>query len=140
MKLFIVFSVPSHCGHEVISRIFTEEQKAIDYCHEQNLEWAKWMSSWDGTQTLFQITIKDTDNPEDFDFECDQCGYSYRCECFPQLVYKTEENYEKYWSEERKDHNQNHSHSNPLDSCKFCQEDKTLWWIPALHNLRSVKG
>ena len=139
MKIFVIYSVPNHCGHEVIHAIYTNRQTAIEDCHYQNVKWAKYMGYWDGTRTLFNIVTKHLPSKKEFDFDCDDCGYS-DCDCFEKLEYKTDENYEKYWSDERKDHNQNHSLENPDSNCKFCDYDKTLWWIPALQSKEGIKA
>lgn len=131
--VYVVYTLSGHCGHEVIDRIFFDKQKAQQYQHKANIEWAKYMGSYDGTRRCFDITTKRLDDSKEFNFDCDVCGYS-TCECFPNLEYKTEKLYEQYWSKERQNHNHNHTFDNPLSNCKFCQDDQSLWWIPAIND------
>lgn len=141
LLLHIVYSYGGHCGHEVIDRIFTDKQKAIDYTHNQNIEWSKnGVGYWDGATKCYHLISKYLDDSKDLDFECDVCGFSDPCDCFPNKEYKNEKLYEKYWVEERRDHNHNHLHEKPTLGCKFCDDDKTLWWIPAIkqHSGESV--
>lgn len=134
---YVVYSIGGHCGHEVIDRIFFDKDEAIKYQHNANVLWAKYMGSWDGTTRCFDIIGKYLGREKEFDFECDLCGYSEsHCECFPKKLYKTEQTYEQYWSKERSEHNHKHSETTIDSDCKFCEQDKTLWWIPALHSER----
>lgn len=100
--LYIIYTVPEHCGHEVIDKVFTDKTKAIEYRHQRNSEWAKNMSYWDGTQTLFSFRIKKSINGIiDFSNEdCDECGM-WHCECDPRPPYKTEKAYREYWDSKK---------------------------------------
>ncbi len=126
MKLHIVYSVPEHCGHEVIDRIFTDLKKAREYCHKENMEWVKDKSYWDGSRRCFDIITKTPEETKNFDLdECDI--HDYNCSCNPLKTYMTTEEYSQRWRDERINHNKKHSSKNLRSDCKFCQEDKIFY-------------
>jgi hypothetical protein len=127
MIIYIVHYVGGHCGHEVIDSIHLDKLEAQMKCHRANVEFGKYMGSFDGSQFVTEVVSKKipyTSDDEDFDLDhCDVCGYD--CKCTLKKCYKTEEAYKHYWREERKDHNQNHSVDTygQTENCEFCKED-----------------
>lgn len=99
MKIFVVYSVPEHCGHEVVSRIFLDKEEAQIYCDKVNQEWYDYWGSWDGSQSAVDMKTKEFKNNviEDLDGNCDICGYE--CNCNHRKIWKTEREYHAHWAE-----------------------------------------
>ena len=123
-KLFVVYSIPEHCGHEVINRIFLDLEQARKYVYPINKKYSEDFSYWDGSPTALDIKTKILKNGiiEDWD-NCDVCGY--HCECLGNSPTKTREAYEAYWTPERSDHVHEHFYKRVfVSTCNFCIDPK----------------
>ena len=119
-KLFVVYSIPEHCGHEVIHRIFLTLEEAQKYVYPINESYSKDFSFWDGSPTAFDIKTKIMKDGKIEDWEgCDVCGYN--CKCLGDSPRKTREAYEAYWTPERSKHVHEHFYKRMFVSdCSFC--------------------
>lgn len=123
MLAYFIYYIADHSGHEIIESVLFDKELAQKRCHRLNVNWAKHMSVWDGSQYMYDLVAKKLP-VTDFDIsECDECGLYNICKCNLKKIYKTKEEYDDYWRVERKAHNQNHSYKEPTTNCEFCIED-----------------
>ena len=131
----LVYHIDCCCGTEKIDNIFFDKKDAQLFAHKQNIEWVKYMGSWDGSTCEYYVITKNVplqliknefgNGYENLDYDnCDDCGRD--CKCTLKTDYKTESIYKNYWREERKFHNHNHSPiigNKPVSDCLYCKED-----------------
>ena len=125
-KLFVVYNVPNHCGHEVIDRVFTSLEEARKYVDPINERYSKSFSFWDGSGYALEIKTKLLKDGKIEEWEgCDVCETAFTCQCIGDSPRKTEEAYKAYWTPERTKHVHEHFHKRmKVDDCKFCIDPK----------------